>query len=191
MKKLQFLMVLAAVLLLGACTSNDDKSSGHGSVNDGEAVNQYGSIDHGVDEKKIGFNLTGETIEEAAGVPAEDKERILATFDVYIDAFNDKDVDRYIDTLSEQTDSFDKLKEREYMTDAFSAYDVDRQATDVTIVKYTDTEAQVFAKLKTSLKQLSTGLQTNQSGRQVTVLVKENSEWKVSSVHYVGEEEKK
>jgi ketosteroid isomerase-like protein len=189
MKKLQISIVLAAILLLGACSSKDETSPGHGTVNDGEAVNGYGSIDHGVDDKKVGFNLTGNTIEEAAGVPAEEKERILATFEIYIDAFNEKDIDRYLETVSDQTDSFDKAEERAYMTNIFSSYNLDRQATDVTIVKYTETEAQVFAKLKTSLKQLSSGLQTNQSGRQVTVFTKEEEEWKVSSVHYLGDVE--
>ena len=190
MKKLQISIILATILLLGACSSSkDETSSGHGSVNDGEAVNGYGAIDHGVDDKKVGFNITGDTIEEAAGVPAEEKERILATFEIYIDAFNDKDMDRYLETVSDQTDSFDKAEERAYMTDVFSSYDLDRQATDITIVKFTETEAQVFAKLKTSLKQLSSGLQTNQSGRQVTVFTKEEEAWKVSSVHYLGDVE--
>ena len=66
-----------------------------------------------------------------------------------------------------------------------------REVSDVTIVNYTDTEAQVFAKLKTSMKQLGSGLQTNQTGRQVTVFTKDNGEWKVASVHYVGDLEEK
>ncbi len=196
MRKFRWFMVVGAmILLLAACTKDEGQTSNHGSVNDGEAANGYGAIDHGVDdkqevdEKKVGFGLSGETIEEAAGVPPEEKERILEVFNVYIDAFNEKEIDQYLDTLSDETESFDKAEERTYMEDTFKNFDLSREASDVTIVKYSDTEAQVFAKLKTSMKQLSTGLETNQSGRQVTVLTKEEEGWKVASAHYIGDTE--
>ena len=141
-----------------------------------------------MDDKKVGFSLSGETIEEATDVPAAEKEKILEAFDVYIDAFNDKNIDGYIDMLSNH---WDKAEEREYMTvEVFGAFDVDRKASDVTIVKYSDTEAQVFAKLKTSMKQLASGLEINPGGRQVTVFTKEDGEWKVGPIHFIGEDVK-
>lgn len=191
MKKWFGFMLLSVILLLAACNKNQGTPSEHGSVDDGESANGYGSIDHGIDEKKVGFSLTGDTIEEAANVPAEEKERILNVFNVYIDAFNEKDIERYMGTLSKQSESFDKVGERAELTDVFSQYDIKREPSDVTIVKYDEKEAQVFAKLSTSMTQLSSGLVTNPNGRQVTVFTKDDGEWKVSSVYYIGDEEKK
>ena len=73
--------------------------SENGSVDDGEATNGYGAIDHGVDEKKVGFSITGDTIEEAANIPAEEKEQILEAFNAYIEAFNEKDIEGYMNTF--------------------------------------------------------------------------------------------
>ena len=50
--------------------------------------------------KKLDLICQVDTIEEAAGVPAEEKEQILEVFDVYIDTFNEKDIEKYMDTLS-------------------------------------------------------------------------------------------
>lgn len=188
MKKWFVFCLVVVMMLLAACNKEEGAVSQHGSVNDGESVNGHGAIDHGVDDKKVGFNVTGDTIEEAANVPAEEKERILEVYDVYIDAFNDKDIERYIETLSERTESFNKEQEQADLEDYFSQYDIQREVTDVTIVKYEEEEAQVFAKLATSMKQLSTGLETNPTGRQVTVLTKEDGEWKIASVHYIGDD---
>lgn len=187
MKKWFVFCLVVVMMLLAACNKEEGAASQHGSVNDGESVNGHGAIDHGVDDKKVGFNVTGDTIEEAANVPAEEKERILEVFDVYIDAFNDKDFDRYMNTLSEHSESFDLEEERSYLEEQFKEYDIKLQASDVTIVKFDEQEAQIFMKLKTSMKQLSTGLETNPSGRQVIVLTKDDGEWKVASVHRVGD----
>ncbi len=191
LRKIVLFMIMSIILLLSACSKDEGTSSGSGSTEDGEAVNKYGAIDHGVDENKVGFNMTGDAIEEATGISAEAKEQILAAFTIYIDTFNKKDIDSYIDTLSDSTESFDKVEERTYMEEVFNAYDLDRRASDVTIVKYSESEAQVFANLNTSMKQLSSGLETNPSGRQVTVFTKDDGEWKVSAVHYLGDEVKK
>ena len=82
MKKVVVPLSMSVLLLLGACSSDEGKSTENGSVNDGEAANEYGAIDHGVDEKKVGFSLDGGAVEEASGVPAEEKEQILAVYNV-------------------------------------------------------------------------------------------------------------
>lgn len=188
MKKYQVLFILAIALVLSACSGTKEETSNQGLVNDGEPVNENGSIDHGVDEDGVGFNMLGETVEEAQNVPDAEKEQILAAFDTYIKVFNDKDIDGYIATLSEDTESFDLEEERNVIDDVFNEYDVQREASDVTIVKYSETEAQVFAKLKTSLKELSSGLTTNPKGRQVTVFTKDDSDWKVASVYFIQDQ---
>jgi hypothetical protein len=89
------------------------------------------------------------------------------------------------------TKDYDLEEERIFTENHFSEFDLNREVSNITIVKYSDTEAQVFSNLKTSVKQLSTGLETNPSGRQVTVFTKNDGDWKVASVHYIGDDEKK
>lgn len=187
MKKWPFTIALSTILLLGACSNDKEQPETSGSANDGEAVNQYGTIDHGVEEDStVGFSMAGGTIEEATGVPAEEKIKLEEAFTVYIESFNEQDVDRYIDTISGE--KFDLVEEREVTENVFAEAEVTRDATNVTIVKYTDTEAQVFSEMTTVYKQLSSGLETKQTGRQVTVFTKEDGEWKVLSLSYIGDE---
>jgi hypothetical protein len=185
MKKFYILIVVGILLMLGACSADKESSRQSGSVDDGETTTNNGAIDHGVDDKQVGFNMSGGKIEEAAGVPAEEKEQILEAFDVYINTFNEKDIDGYIDLLSS---FWDKAEERELITKIFSENDVNREVSDVTIVKYSENEAQVFAKIVTSMKQLSSGFKISPEGRQVTVFTKEDGEWKVGPIHFIGEE---
>jgi hypothetical protein len=183
MKKIVVVTTMSMLLLLGACNKDEGPSTNSGSANDGEATPGFGTIDHGVDEKKVGFNMMGGTIEEAAGIPAEEKEQILAAFDMYIDTLNEQDVDGHLALLSKN--AFDIEEERIFMEEQFSEYNLSYEASNVTIVKYSEQETQVYSNMKLSYKQLSTGLETNPSGRQVTVFTKEDSEWKVSSVHHI------
>ncbi len=189
MKKMFVPISMSVLLLLGACSSDAEKSNGSGSVDDGEATNENSAIDHGVDDKKVGFSLEGGAVEEVSSVPAEEKERILAAYKVNIDTLNEQDIEGYLETLSPK--DYDFEKERAFMEEQFSEYELKREVSNVTIVKYSDKEAQVFSNLKTSYKQLSTGLVTKQDGRQVTVFTKNDGEWKAASVHYIGDDGKK
>jgi ketosteroid isomerase-like protein len=191
MKKFYILIVVGILLMLGACSADKESSRQSGSVDDGETTTNNGAIDHGVDDKQVGFNMSGGEIEEAADVPADEKEQILEAFTVYIDAFNEKDIDKYMNTLSEHSKVFDLEEERIYMEGKFEKYDLNRVADDTTIVKYSENEAQVFATLKTTVKQISSGLEFNQLGRQVTVFTKDDGNWKVSAIHYIGDEKTK
>lgn len=170
MKKIQLAIIGIALLIMGAC-SNDQQQE-----------------EQPKESESVGFSLTGDSIEEAANVPAEEKEQILQVFETYVETFNEKNLDAYMDTLAENTESFTKEDERKLAESTFNDFDLIREASDVTIVKYSEEEAQVFAKLKSSLKQLSTGLETKESGRQVTVFTKENGQWRVASVHYIGDD---
>ncbi|WOV88322.1 nuclear transport factor 2 family protein [Sporosarcina oncorhynchi] len=188
MKKIVLTGTMALLLVLGACSDKEDTKTGQGSVDDGESVNEYGSIDHGVDENQVGFNIDGGEIEEAAGVPAQEKIALMDAFDTYIHAFNNEDVDEYMGTLSKKPKSFTIEEEQTYIEEIFADYEINREATDVTIVKYAEDEAQVFSNLNTKLKQKSTALETSRTGRQVTVFAKEDDEWKVTSVYYMEDQ---
>lgn len=184
--------ILTLVLILAACSKKENTTNG--SVSDGETVGGFGSIDHGVDENKdenkVGFNMLGGSIEEAANVPSSEKDLIIKSFDTYMHAFNNQDIDEYMGVLSKNPKSFTIDEERVYIEGVFKEYALSREASDVTIVKYDEdaNEAQVFANLFTSMMQKSTGLETKRNGRQVTVFAKEDGEWKVTSVYYMEDQ---
>ncbi|WP_251638143.1 nuclear transport factor 2 family protein [Sporosarcina sp. NCCP-2716] len=181
----------ALVLMLGACSGGDSsKDDGQGSVDDGEQTNEFGSVDHGVkDEGKaddgIGFSLTDGKIEEAAGVPAEHKEAIRKAFSDYIDTLNAGDVKAYLGTLS--SEGYNLEEERQATEELLATRTLTRTPDDVTIVAYTDKEAQVFSTMETAVKDKESGAGDVSTGRQVTVMVHEDGSWKVKSVHYIGD----
>lgn len=167
MKKIQWVLLLSALLVLGAC-GNQSKNED-------------------VPEEEVGFSLTGNSIEEAENIPENDREAILNAFDTYITLFNEKNWDAYMEMISDESDSFNKEEEKTYIDTFFTEYDLVREPSNVTIVKYNEGEAQVFSTLHHKLKQLSSGLEKEEEARQVTVFTKENNEWKVKSVHSIGE----
>ncbi len=171
MKKIQIALIVFALLLLGACA---DQS------------NQAEQEEKNTDDEKIGFSMTGGSIEEASGVPEDEKEAILEAFNTYIKTFNEQDLEGYLAMIGS---NYDVDEEREFIESHFENYEQTREPTNVTIVKYDETEAQVFANLDNHLKQLSTGFETGDKIRQVTVFEKENGDWKVKSVHSIGENE--
>ena len=140
------------------------------------------------EESTAGFEIANGKIEEAQNVPEHEREAIVAAFDEYIAAFNARDIERYIATLSHDPKGFNIEEERKALLSAFETYDVERMAEDVTIVKYSDSEANVFATLKVDLVEKDTGADLSSVGRQVTVFKKEEDSWKVSSVYYIGSE---
>lgn len=142
------------------------------------------------EENTIGFEMMDGSIEEETDVPSEEKEKILAAFNEYIDSFNSKDIERYGNILSKNAQGFNYEEDLQYAKETFESYDVKREASDVTIVKYEENEAQVFSNVNTLATELASDLQHDTSGRQVTVFVKENGEWKVSSIYYIGNQGK-
>lgn len=137
-----------------------------------------------VEGATVGFSITDDgTIEEASGVPQEEKKRILALFEEYIQAFNDKDITRYMATIATNPKGFDYEEERAYTLSTFEQYDIIRTVEDLTIVKYNEEEAQVHANVTVQLKELATSNEVESVGKQVTVLIKEDGRWGISSVH--------
>ena len=175
MKK--WLLALVTALVLAACGETD-------TADDTAKTNE-----EIIEEGTVGFEVLGESIEEASGVPAEEKEKILAAFNEYIAAFNAEDINRYAETTSKQAKGFDYELDLQEAQKVFDSYALNRQAEDVTIVKYNEKEAQaqVFANLNIEMTEEVTNTEVSSQGRQVTVFVKEDDAWKVSSVYYIGE----
>lgn len=172
MKK--WLMLALALFMLTACNNTEDSKTENTPAATGES------------EGAVGFEVLGEDVEEAENIPEEEQKAILAAFDEYIAAFNAKDIDRYIQMLSKNPKGFEYEDDINAAKQAFAEYDIERTAADTTIVKYSEEEAQVFANLDIQMTEIETDVELASSGRQVTVFVKEEDAWKVTSVYYIG-----
>ncbi|MEQ6356862.1 nuclear transport factor 2 family protein [Lysinibacillus sp. M3] len=173
MLKKSFLAVLT-LLMLTACGNKKDEMN---------AEEQQKIIDDGT----IGFEMNGGQITKAENVPADEGKAILLAFNEYIEAFNSKDIDRYMQTLSKDPKGFNYDEEKEFTTEVFKESDVKRDAKDTTIIKYNENEAQVHSNITLHLVQTKTNVKHESAGQQVTVLVKEDGDWKVTSVFYMDD----
>ena len=171
MKK--WLVAVMALFMLAACGNEKDASPEE--------------LQKTIDDGTVGFEILGDTIQEATGVPEDEKNNIISAFDEYIAAFNEKDLERYKNIISKNAKGFNYEEDVQAVSAVFAQYDVKRTAEDITIVNYSEEEAQVFSNLKTETKEIETGAELSGVGRQVTVFMKEEG-WKVSSIYYIGSE---
>ena len=172
MKK--WIVVVMAVFVLAACGDKEKEAAPE-------------NLQKTIDDGTVGFEILGDSIQQATNVPEEEKDQIISAFDEYIAAFNEKDLERYKQIISKNAKGFKYEEDVQAVSEVFEQYDINRIAEDVTIVKYSEDEAQVFSNLKTETKELETGAEMSGVGRQVTVFVKED-QWKVSSIYYIGNE---
>ncbi|MGM9920767.1 MAG: YybH family protein [Bhargavaea sp.] len=188
MKKLiWFLAPAAALLLLAGCSGTEEGNSN--SADDGNApAGQQSAIGHGTEDGAIGFEMTDDgSIEEASGIPEKEKAAILESFDRYIDTFNNGDIDGYLDVLAIGEDAYDPDQERAAFEQMAAQFEkVERTPSDMTVVSYEESEAQLFANLETTLVEKESGESKTEKGRQVTVFTKQDEKWKVKEVYYVG-----
>lgn len=171
MKK--WLIAVMALFMLAACGNEKDASPEE--------------LQKTIEDGTVGFEILGDTIQEATGVPEDEKNNIISAFDEYIAAFNEKDLERYKNIISKNAKGFNYEEDIQAVSAVFEQYDVKRTAEDITIVNYNEEEAQVFSNLKTETKEIETGAELSGVGRQVTVFMKEDG-WKVSSIYYIGSE---
>lgn len=148
-----------------------------------EAVERQTESAAEVEGATVGFSMTGGTIEEASGVPEDEKQNILAVFNEYIAASNDENIDRYMATIAKNPKGFDYEEDRKNTLAIFETYDVTRTADNITIVQYRENEAQVYADVTVTTKEFATNNEFVSEGKQVTVLIKENGTWGISSIH--------
>lgn len=121
-------------------------------------------------------------IEEAKNLPPEIKEEIMAAFEQHISAFNAKDLDAYINTISKE--SRDLEEEREYVKKYFDAFDIHMEPQHTKIIKYDEEkqEAHIFIVMKSITKDLETGKEIEDETRQVMTFKKENEGWKQAAL---------
>lgn len=184
MKKIWIAMGLA--LALAGCSSSEEPQQNSNTVEDGNAEAENNAIDHGIGEEKVGFTLDDEGNAQAAEVPEAEKKAILAAYQEYIEAFNAEDLDRYMTVIAEEPAGFDREEDKIALSEAFAAFDSTYKTSNETIVKYEEGRAEVYAQIDVTMKDPNSDKSTEQSGRQVVVFVKEQNEWRVSALHFIG-----
>lgn len=185
MNLLKLLTISVFGLLLTACGSDTDTSSGKDSGD--VPQNTQSTLDHGITNDSVGFNVSGGSVEEATDVPDKEKDAIIKVFNENLAAFNDEDIDRYMATLSKKPEGFNYDTEKDDVQKAFEQYDTKREASDLTIVKYDKNEAQLFGNISINMSEPASGATIDRTGRQVTVFVKEDGDWRISSVYFIGD----
>lgn len=186
MNLLKLLTISVFGLLLVACGNDTDTSQS----NNDAPQNAQSTLDHGVTNDSVGFNVSGDgSVEEAANVPKEEREAVIEVFNENLAAFNEEDIDRYMATIAKKPEGFKYEDEKVAVQTAFEKYDTKREASNHTIVKYNENEAQLFANIDISMSEPNSGATIDRSGRQVTVFVKEDGNWRVSSVYFIGDTE--
>lgn len=183
MKKM--MLLAGMLLLLSACSEESGPAENTNSVDDSNLENENNAVDHGMEDKSAGFTMDSEGNVLEADVPEEEEEAILAAYDEYIAAFNAEDLDRYMAVIAEEPEGFDRAEDQLALEEAFTAYDTEYVTSNETIVKYTPERAEVFAEIEVAVG-AETGAKTEQSGRQVVIFKKEDAEWKVSGLHFIG-----
>ena len=88
--------------------------------------------------------------------------------------------------IASEPEGFDREEDKASLKEAFKAYDTTYSTSNETIVEYKENRAEVFAEVDVLMKEPNSERSTDQSGRQVVVFVKENAEWKVTSLHFIG-----
>ncbi|TWT04891.1 nuclear transport factor 2 family protein [Planomicrobium sp. CPCC 101079] len=184
MKKMMVIAGLA--LALAACSDSAAPSVNENTVEDGNSANENNAVDHGIEDESVGFTLgdDGEVVE--ADVPKEAADEILAAYKEYIDAFNEEDLNRYMNVIASKPDGFDREEDEASLKEAFKAYDTSYKTSNETIVGYEENRAEVFAEIDVLVEEPETDRSTKQSGRQVVVFIKEDGNWKVTSLHFIG-----
>lgn len=184
MKKMT--LAVGLMLLLTACSDENDAAENTNSVNDSNLENENNTLDHGMEDKSAGFTMTddGEVIEAKA--PKEEKAALLEAYGEYIAAFNAEDLERYMAIIADEPEGFDRDEDKLALEQAFAAYDTEYTPSNETIVKFTPERAEVFAEISVTVEEEESGAQTQQAGRQVVIFKKEESEWKVSGLHFIG-----
>jgi len=192
MKKM--IIATGLILTLAACSNSEEPSVNENTVEDGNATSENNAVNHGIEEtevkeektEEIGFTVDDQGNIIAADVPEEPASHLLAAYKEYIAAFNSEDIDRYMNTIAQDPDGFDREEDKAALVQAFETYDSVYETSDETIVKYEENRAEVFASLNVKMKAENSKDAVEQTARQVVIFKKENDEWKVSGVHLVG-----
>ena len=168
MKK--WLVTVMAIFVLAACGDNEKEES-------------LENLQKTIDDGTVGFEILGGKIQEATGVPEDEEAKLLKVFNEYINASNDKDIDRYMETISKNAKGLDYEEDKKNTMETFETYNVVRKAEDIAIIKYSEDEAHIYANITIDATEIESGIGYQSKVTQVTLFIKENDDWKISGIN--------
>ncbi|MBW3110878.1 nuclear transport factor 2 family protein [Bacillus sp. MCCB 382] len=180
-----------STLLLGACGADEEKKEEKDTAKT-EEVNP--KEDPATDEAASLNQMTqvvedASALEEAEGIPEEEKTAINAAFDQYINAFNEEDFDSYMSVISKTPVNFKYEDEERYVKQIFDSVDSKRSVDNVKIINYAaGKKADVYAEIKATTKDPNSDKEVTRSGKQVTVFHKKEDGWKVAAIFFLATE---
>ncbi|TFE03969.1 hypothetical protein [Jeotgalibacillus salarius] len=178
---------IAAGLLAVALAGCSDEEQNTNSADDGLAgEGQDTHTSDGIEESEEGIMLDEDGNVESAEVPAEAEEEIMAVFDEYIETFNNKDLEGYLDLLLFEEGYYDEEEERAALEEVFTQFDVHREVVDQTISGYEEGSAEVFTNMELTTTDPDTEAEVTRGGRQVTILKEVDGEWKIASIQFIA-----
>ncbi|MFK2826349.1 hypothetical protein QYG89_11860 [Bacillus sp. B190/17] len=178
MKRQAMGLVLLAGLLIAGCSDKEETKE------KAEAPQTTSETKPAVDgSKETGENRVTQPIEEAKNLPPEEKEALMKTLARHVDAFNAKDLDAYMSTISKHTER-NYEEERLYVKKVFDTFEAKMEPQHTVIIKYDEEkkEAYMFIVMKSITKDLQTGKEIEETTRQVMKLNKEEDGWKQTAL---------
>ncbi|MFI8687521.1 hypothetical protein [Rossellomorea sp. NPDC077527] len=180
-----------STLLLGACGADEEKKEEKDTAKTEEVSPKE---DPATDEAASLNQMTqvvedASALEEAEGIPEEEKTAINAAFDQYINAFNEEDFDSYMSVISKTPVNFKYEDEERYVKQIFDSVDSKRSVDNVKIINYAaGKKADVYAEIKATTKDPNSDKEVTRSGKQVTVFHKKEDGWKVAAIFFLASE---
>ncbi|MCA1060790.1 nuclear transport factor 2 family protein [Rossellomorea aquimaris] len=180
-----------STLLLGACGADEEKKEEKDTAKTEEVSPKE---DPATDEAASLNQMTqvvedASALEQAEGIPEEDKTAINAAFDQYINAFNEEDFDSYMSVISKTPVNFKYEDEERYVKQIFDSVDSKRSVDNVKIINYAaGKKADVYAEIKATTKDPNSDKEVTRSGKQVTVFHKKEDGWKVAAIFFLASE---
>ncbi|WP_433744826.1 hypothetical protein [Falsibacillus pallidus] len=128
-------------------------------------------------------------IKEAANIPNEESLALLKVVDEHFQAFNNEDLDAYMNTISKNPKSFKYDEEKEYLKNTFDHMDIKMNPKNTIIMKYDEKkqEANVFTEIATTVTDPQSKQTVNSLTRQINTFHKENGEWKMIATYAMEE----
>lgn len=171
MKK--WLLAIVACFMLGACSEESQSKTAD-------------ELQDTIEKGTVGYEIVDGKVEAAEDVPEDVQQEIFAALKEYIDAFNNKDLERFKQTVSQQDETYytETMKEAETVFEQYSL--IERETKDETVLKYDESRVEVFLNVTGRVVEAATETEMAATARQVIVMVKEDDAWKVASVHSIN-----
>lgn len=127
-------------------------------------------------------------LKEVEHIPADEKDALIAVIEQHAAAFNQRDLEAYMELISKEPSSFDFDEEKAYIKTVFETMDIKLEPVETVVTAFEETEATIVTMMNTIIKDHASGKELTTPSKQVNTLAKEDGQWKIKAVFAIGEE---